>query len=134
MIYRLRRRDGTAAPASSGTLVGADGTARHLARDEVAIEPLATWRSPHSGARYPARWRVLVPAAGIALELSPLVADQELQDRALDRRHLLGRGGGRERHRRRLPGHGRGVRRAHRLRRRHGRALLDSSPGADRGV
>ena len=35
MIYRLRRRDGTVAPASSGTLVGADGRARHLARDEV---------------------------------------------------------------------------------------------------
>ena len=79
MIYRLRRRDGTAAPASAGTLVEADGTARHLARDEVAIEPLATWRSPHSGALYPSRWRVLVPAAGIALELSPLLPDQELR-------------------------------------------------------
>jgi predicted secreted hydrolase len=79
MIYRLRRRDGTAAPASSGTLVGADGTVRHLTRDEVAIEQLATWRSPRSGAHYPARWRVLVPAAGIALELSPLVPDQELR-------------------------------------------------------
>jgi len=78
MIYRLRRRDGTAAAASAGTLVDADGTARHLARDEVAIEPLATWESPRSGARYPSRWRVLVPSAGIAFELSPLVADQEL--------------------------------------------------------
>jgi len=79
MVYRLRRRDGAPAPASSGTLVGADGSVRHLTRDEVAIEPLATWRSPHSGARYPARWRVLVPAAGVALELTPLVPDQELR-------------------------------------------------------
>jgi predicted secreted hydrolase len=79
MVYRLRRRDGSAAPASSGTLVGADGTARHLTRDEVTIEPLTTWRSPHSDARYPARWRVLVPAAGVALELAPLVPDQELR-------------------------------------------------------
>jgi len=79
MVYRLRRRDGSAAPASSGTLVGVDGTARHLAGDAVAIEPLATWRSPHSGAGYPARWRVLVPAAGIAIALSPLLADQELR-------------------------------------------------------
>jgi predicted secreted hydrolase len=45
----------------------------------VSIETLETWRSPHSGARYPARWRVLVPAAGIALELSPLLPDQELR-------------------------------------------------------
>jgi predicted secreted hydrolase len=52
---------------------------RQLTRDEVAIEQLATWRSPRSGARYPARWRVLVPVARIALELSPLVPDQELR-------------------------------------------------------
>jgi predicted secreted hydrolase len=79
MIYRLRRRDGSTAPASSGTLVGVDGAARHLARDEVAVEPLATWRSPHSGGRYPSRWRVHVPAEGLVLELSALVADQELR-------------------------------------------------------
>ena len=79
MIYRLRRRDGSVANESSGTLVGADGSARHLARDEVAVEPGATWRSPRSGGRYPSRWRVIVPAAGIDLELAPLVPDQELQ-------------------------------------------------------
>jgi predicted secreted hydrolase len=37
------------------------------------------WNSPHSGARYPARWRLSVPVAGIVLELAPLVADQELR-------------------------------------------------------
>lgn len=79
MLYRLRRRDGTDAPASSGTLVGADGMVRHLLGDDVAIRPLATWQSPHTGARYPARWRILVPSGGIDLEISPLVADQELR-------------------------------------------------------
>ncbi len=78
MIYRLRHHDGTAAAASSGTLVGIVGAARRLAPEEVRIEPLATWRSPHSQARYPARWRVLVPAAGITFELAPLLPDQEL--------------------------------------------------------
>jgi predicted secreted hydrolase len=52
---------------------------RHISRYEVAIEMRGRWRSPQSGARYPARRRVLVPAAGIALELSPLVPDQELR-------------------------------------------------------
>jgi predicted secreted hydrolase len=79
MLYRLRGRDGTAAPASSGTLVAADGTARHLAREEVSIEALGTWVSPRSGGRYPARWRVRVPAAGVDVELAALVADQELR-------------------------------------------------------
>jgi predicted secreted hydrolase len=79
MLYRLRRRDGTAVPASSGTFVGADGKTLHLDRDAVVIETLASWQSPQSGARYPSRWRLLVPAAGIAAELSPLVPDQELR-------------------------------------------------------
>jgi predicted secreted hydrolase len=79
MLYVLRRRDGSVAPASSGTIVGADGAARHLSRDEATIEPLATWRSPHGGARYPSRWRVRVPSASIAVELAPLLADQELR-------------------------------------------------------
>jgi predicted secreted hydrolase len=79
MIYRLRRRDGTVSPASSGTLVGADGATRHLTRDEVGIETPARWQSPHSGARYPSRWRVLIPAAGVELEFSPLIPDQELR-------------------------------------------------------
>lgn len=79
MVYRLREADGTAAPASSGTFVGADGRTRHLSREEVTIEPLATWESPHSSARYPARWRLRVPATGVLLELAPLVPDQELR-------------------------------------------------------
>lgn len=79
MLYRLRRSDGTAAPASSGTLVAADGAVRHLAGDEATIETLGQWRSPHSGAPYPSRWRLRVPAAGVDIELSPLVADQELR-------------------------------------------------------
>jgi len=116
MIYRLRRRDGTAAPASAGTLVDAGGTARHLAGDEVAIEPLATWKSPHSGARYPSRWRVLVPSAGIALELSPLLSDQELRTaRSTGVTYWKGRSSGAAQPAR--PGRGGGVRRAHRLRR-----------------
>lgn len=79
MLYRLRRRDGEAAPESSGTLVAADGTVSHLGRDEATVDVLARWRSPHSGATYPSGWRLRVPGAGIDLELAPLLADQELR-------------------------------------------------------
>jgi predicted secreted hydrolase len=79
MLYLLRRQDGSVTPASSGTLVEADGTARPLARDAFGIEPLATWHSPRSGARYPSRWRVRIPGESIAFELAPLVPDQELR-------------------------------------------------------
>ncbi|MDF1556180.1 MAG: lipocalin-like domain-containing protein [Deferrisomatales bacterium] len=78
MLYLLRRTDGTVEPASSGTLVEADGRAVHLALSGFRVEVLDTWVSPRSGARYPSRWRVTVPEHGVSLELAPLLADQEL--------------------------------------------------------
>lgn len=78
MLYRLRRTDGTTEPASSGTLVGPDGTARHLPREAFVAEPLDHWTSPRTGARYPTRWRVRVPSAGIDLTVAALVPDQKL--------------------------------------------------------
>jgi predicted secreted hydrolase len=79
MVYLLRRRDGTVDPFSAGTLVEADGTARRLEAGDVRIETLAHWTSPHSGVRYPARWRLSVPSAELRLEIEPRLADQELR-------------------------------------------------------
>jgi len=78
MLYRLRARDGKASRFSSGTLVERDGRARTLSPEDFAIEELATWKSPRSGATYPARWRVRVPAAALLLDVVPVLADQEL--------------------------------------------------------
>jgi predicted secreted hydrolase len=77
MVYLLRQTDGTVDPVSAGTLVEPDGVARVLARGELAIEVLGDWVSP-GGTSYPARWRVQVPSAGIELEVSPLIANQEI--------------------------------------------------------
>jgi predicted secreted hydrolase len=77
MFYRLRRKDGAADPWSRGSLVAADGTARSLAATEVGLEVLSTWRSP-TGATYPAKWRLTLPAEALDLALTPRVADQEL--------------------------------------------------------
>ena len=82
MAYRLRRADGSAAPESAGTIVGRDGTPRHLAANELTVEPISWWRSPRTGARYPARFRVVVPAAGLALETRAVLPDAELDARA----------------------------------------------------
>jgi len=78
MVYQLRRRDGSVDPYSAGTLIAADGGARRLARDEVALEVLDHWTSPASGVRYPARWRLAVPSADLSLEIAPRLAGQEL--------------------------------------------------------
>jgi predicted secreted hydrolase len=79
MVYLLRRRDGTLDPFSAGTLAAADGPARRLDAADVRIETLAHWTSPHSGVRYPARWRLSVPSAELRLEIAPRLADQELR-------------------------------------------------------
>jgi predicted secreted hydrolase len=78
MLYRLRRRDGGIAPASQGTIVLADGAARSLERDAVEVVPLGYWTSPRGGTRYPAGWRLRIPALALDLTVTPLIPDQEL--------------------------------------------------------
>ncbi|NOT33331.1 MAG: carotenoid 1,2-hydratase [Candidatus Eisenbacteria bacterium] len=79
MLYVLRRRDGSIEPLSSGTLVERDGRVRHLERGEFSIETLAHWASRQSGGRYPARWRIRIPALELELAVEPRLADQELR-------------------------------------------------------
>ncbi len=78
MLYFLRRADDTVEPASSGTLVLPDGKTRHLGLADFRVSVLNRWKSPRSAGVYPSRWRVEIPLAGIDLEFSPPVADQEL--------------------------------------------------------
>jgi predicted secreted hydrolase len=64
-----------------GTLVEADGTARHVPAGELGVEVTGSWTSPHTGATYPAGWRITLPAELLEIELTPTVADQELDTR-----------------------------------------------------
>jgi len=79
MIYRLRHADGTSDQASSGTLVFPDGRTQHLSVSDIRLTPLDTWTSPTSKATYPSRWQVSIPSLGLSLNLTPLLADQELR-------------------------------------------------------
>jgi predicted secreted hydrolase len=78
MVFHLRRKDGQVDPFSSGALIAPDGSVQVLNRDEFTIEALGSWQSPHTGAKYPAGWRVSVPEAGLEVEIVPYLADQEL--------------------------------------------------------
>ncbi len=78
MFYSLRQRDGQADPYSGGTLVHANGEVVRLARDDVRVEVLDSWRSERTGAVYPSSWRLLVPSAALDLSIEPLLADQEM--------------------------------------------------------
>lgn len=77
MFYQLRQTDGTPDPASAGTLVDADGVARHLDADDVGITVSRTWESPHGGI-YPAGWQLRLPGHGLTLTVTPVLDDQEL--------------------------------------------------------
>lgn len=81
MFYRLRGADGATDPHSAGSLQRADGTVAALTADDVELAVSAWWRSPSSGVRYPARWRISVPRFDLELELVPCQADQEWRGR-----------------------------------------------------
>ncbi len=80
MLYLLRDGAG-AADFVQGTLVSASGRARYLAPEEWAVRATEVWRSPASGAEYPSRWVVELPAERLRLEVAPELADQENRSR-----------------------------------------------------
>jgi predicted secreted hydrolase len=77
----VRNADGSY-PLVYGTLVAADGSARHLDRDAFTVDVSAHWHSPTSGADYPAAWSIHIPSEDLAIQLRPTVAAQELDTRA----------------------------------------------------
>lgn len=64
----------------AATLVSPRGEVTPLADSDVSLTPSGQWRSPHSDAVYPARWRVQVrsPVHPLSAELVPRLADQEI--------------------------------------------------------
>ena len=78
MFYQLRRRDGTASLFTNGVLVAPDGSTTPLAPTDVTLDVLDTWTSPRSDAAYPARWQFRVPSHTLDLQITPHMADQEL--------------------------------------------------------
>jgi predicted secreted hydrolase len=79
MVYLLRQKDGTLNPFSSGTYIYPDGSTRHLKLADFKVDTLKTWKSPHSGARYPSRWRLTVFPLSMGLSIIPNLVDQEIQ-------------------------------------------------------
>jgi predicted secreted hydrolase len=79
MLYRLRRTDGSSDPASSGTIVSADGQTRHLSVTDIRVESTGTWTSSESKAVYPNRWRLAIPSLDLSVEIVPLLDQQELR-------------------------------------------------------
>jgi len=84
VFYRIRGGGGPADRLGYAALVPAageaddPGTLRVLDVTGSSLLPVRHWRSPESGVRYPAGWRLLLPSEGLHLSLRPLLDDQEL--------------------------------------------------------
>ena len=78
MLYIIRRKDGLPDPYSSGTLVKADGAAKHLALKDFRVDILERWKSPKSGGDYPMKWKITVLGEEIQLNIAPEFREQEL--------------------------------------------------------
>jgi predicted secreted hydrolase len=82
MVFQIRKDENDTKdlidPNSSGTIVFIDGSTSHLNYQDFEIIVQDTWRSPHSDAVYPARWKIDIPPAGISLTAEPYLDDQEL--------------------------------------------------------
>jgi len=79
MAFRIRSKRGGQYWASA-THRTAKGLVYTLPPVDVEFQPLRHWRSPHTGVNYPVAMRVR--AGDLALELQPLMEDQELDSRA----------------------------------------------------
>lgn len=77
MLYGLRREDGGKEPFSGGRWIDGDGEVE-LGAEDYDLAVTATWRSPRSGARYPAAWTLTIPRLDLELVITPQMADQEL--------------------------------------------------------
>ena len=80
MLFEIRRADGS---RELGVRRNARGAGRAAfggcRRADIEITVLERWTSPHTGADYPARWRIRVPSEELELEVEPLLADQEMR-------------------------------------------------------
>ena len=81
LTLSLVRDAGGDYPLVYGTLVEAAGRAMHLPRESFSVEVTDRWRSPLTGADYPAGWRIKIAAQDLTIDLKPTVAGQELDTR-----------------------------------------------------
>ena len=82
MLYRLRHKDGSVDPYSSGTYVDSQGRALHLAlRDFSMTQTGATHKSQRTGATYPIAWSVSIPVLKLQIEIVTPLKTQEFVSR-----------------------------------------------------
>ena len=78
MVFQIRREDGSIDPFSSGTWISPDGGTKPLEQEQFEIQVRESWRSPDSGAEYPADWILNIPSLDMNLKVKPYMVNQEM--------------------------------------------------------
>jgi predicted secreted hydrolase len=79
MLYRLRHRDGSVDPCSSGTYIDAEGHSTFLSVNDFTMTPSGdTWTSPQTRGVYPLGWRVAIPRLALEADISTPLENQEI--------------------------------------------------------
>lgn len=78
MLYRLRHRDGSVDPYSSGSYVDATGKSTFLPLSDFSMTPSGDqWTSPQTHRSYPLRWHVSIPRLQLQIDIRTPLPDQE---------------------------------------------------------
>lgn len=82
ILYQFKRADdapnGLMDENSFVTLAEAKGEPVTFTAEQFTLEALSTWKSPQTGASYPTRWRLQLPARGLDLTITAALATQEV--------------------------------------------------------
>jgi predicted secreted hydrolase len=84
MLYRLRHKNGTIDPFSSGSYVDASGKATFLSANDFSMSPdsisdsATLWTSAQTKAAYPIKWHVSIPQLKMAFDVTTPLKTQEL--------------------------------------------------------
>lgn len=79
MLYRLRHRDGSVDPYSSGSYIDLQGKSEFLTANDFVMTPSGdNWTSAQSKATYPLRWHISVMKLGLELNVTTPLREQEL--------------------------------------------------------
>ena len=80
MLYCLRRSDQSCDPQTfEGTIIYPDGRQLRVKKADFTLTPTRQWTSQESGAAYPSGWHITFPGLKIALQVEPLIPNQEFR-------------------------------------------------------
>lgn len=78
MLFQLRHRDDPEKNFLYGTFVDEHGNSKMLSSRDISISATDKWKSPVSGATYPARWHIRIEGLELDLSLEPVINAQEM--------------------------------------------------------